>query len=868
MRLNVYKWSCLFILVLLLASFNILAQQAVVPEKIISPYLRKDKRPEGSVYLLVKDTAAFKAWTRRHLPDIKLGAVASSGSIYRVTGLSQDQWRKLQLAPQLQFVETGKRVPHPERELTGLDLSLNSITAVHHRYPALAGDGLTVSIKENAFDTRDIDYDGRILHADQIPSSADAHATTMATIIGGAGNSSPEGKGAAWKVMLASSDFTNLLPDNTAELINDGISVQNHSYGVAIENYYGIESSQYDQQCRNYTEILHVFSAGNSGAEAGTDGLYAGITGFANLTGQFKMSKNTISVGGVGAAGVVEALSSRGPAYDGRIKPEVVAFGGGGTSDAAAVVSGIALMVQQAYKDKTGSLPPSTLTRAAIINSAGDGGRPQVDYAYGFGNADALGAVRSVLDNRYVMDDVTDGAEKAFQVSVPAGTYQLKVTLVWNDLPAEPGAAKALVNDLDLTVSPNSSTHVYKPWVLSAFPHADSLAKPARRAEDHLNNVEQVSLEHPEEGLYTVRIKGYSVQGGTQSFSVVYSVEKDLEWIFPLGSDALLSNKNTFVRWKASPADVPAKAQWRMNDTDQWQVIGDVNLSEGYFEWTTPDIDGVVKVRLLTATESFESEEFVVSHELQMRTGFNCDTDALLYWSGDAAQYRVFRFKERFMEPLFVSVDTVLRVDKSQESASYFSVAPVVGGRLGVRSRTLNYTAGSEGCYLRSFLPRELVTDSVQLDLVLAFGSGLASITLERQTRDGFVPVQTISPVADDRYTFYDAGAQPGANRYRVRITRDNGAVIYSPLEEVLYTRDEDLICYPNPVSHGETLYAIINSDVARFTIHDMTGRPVRSVMDDGEIKVIDTTGLPAGAYVIRSLTPSGKMVSRKLIIR
>ncbi len=70
------------------------------------------------------------------------------------------------------------------------------------------------------------------------------------------------------------------------------------------------------------------------------------------------MSKNTLSVGAVDSQGKVSPLSSRGPAYDGRIKPELVAYGEGGTSEAAALVSGVSLLLQQAYREQQNHLPP------------------------------------------------------------------------------------------------------------------------------------------------------------------------------------------------------------------------------------------------------------------------------------------------------------------------------------------------------------------------------------------------------------------------------------------------------------------------------------------------------------------------------
>ncbi|WP_040574034.1 S8 family serine peptidase [Pontibacter sp. BAB1700] len=97
--------------------------------------------------------------------------------------------------------------------------------------------------------------------------------------------------------LIAHSSFEELFPDKSETLLTQGISVQNHSYGVGVENYYGLEAQAYDQQSYQHPELLHVFSSGNSGDKSETSGTYANLPGIANLTGQFKTSKNTLSVG-------------------------------------------------------------------------------------------------------------------------------------------------------------------------------------------------------------------------------------------------------------------------------------------------------------------------------------------------------------------------------------------------------------------------------------------------------------------------------------------------------------------------------------------------------------------------------------------
>ena len=415
----------------------------------LAPGLQQRPATRETLRVSVTDAAAFRQWLAREQPKARLVLLPRHPDLLQVRGASA---AALASCPWVRFVDVADRPARPERQLNSANLSANKVTLVHRRYPRLAGQGLVVSVKEKPIDQQDIDFRGRLISPDPQAQMLTAHATIMATLIAGGGNSSPAGRGAAWQARIAQSDYDNLLPDDGARLTGQGVSVQNHSYGVGIENYYGVEARAYDQQARQYTSLLHVFSSGNSGTQPGGSGRYAALAATANLTGQFKMSKNTLSVGATDALGQVSPLSSRGPAYDGRLKPELVAFGDGGTSDAAALVSGISLLVQQAYQEKRGTLPAAALVKAALLNSADDTGRPHPDFVAGFGQADALGAVQTMLDGRFQEGSVAQNQEQLTTLTVPPGTHRLKATLVWTDPESDANAAQALVNDLDLTL--------------------------------------------------------------------------------------------------------------------------------------------------------------------------------------------------------------------------------------------------------------------------------------------------------------------------------------------------------------------------------------------------------------------------------
>ena len=117
------------------------------------------------------------------------------------------------------------------------------------------------------------DLKGRYIQTPFTSPAYSGHATIMATIIAGAGNTYYEGKGVAPGARITSADFVTLLPEPDAAYQQYDITVQNHSYGTGIENYYGADAAAYDASVINNPGLLHVFSAGNAGHRPAPPGL-------------------------------------------------------------------------------------------------------------------------------------------------------------------------------------------------------------------------------------------------------------------------------------------------------------------------------------------------------------------------------------------------------------------------------------------------------------------------------------------------------------------------------------------------------------------------------------------------------------------
>ncbi|HSN62083.1 MAG TPA: S8 family serine peptidase, partial [Ferruginibacter sp.] len=292
--------------------------------------------------------------------------------------------------------------------LIGYNRSLHTINLVQNDIPAANGHDIIIGIKENRMNETDIDLQKRINTSVLASAEQDEHATVVATLAGGAGNSFYSGKGLAWKCRFYPSSYASLFPDNTSTLFQNNVSVQNHSYGSIIQNFYGAEAVAYDAQTWQNKNIVHVFSSGNKGQEAALQGKYSNIPGYGNLTGNFKMSKNIITVAATDTGGNSIAFSSAGPLYDGRMAPQIAALGPNGTSDAAAIVSGAVAVLQQVYKDSNNQLlPTSALIKSILYNSANDIGNKGIDYRSGFGSLNVYEAIKTIQEKRF------DGASLA-----------------------------------------------------------------------------------------------------------------------------------------------------------------------------------------------------------------------------------------------------------------------------------------------------------------------------------------------------------------------------------------------------------------------------------------------------------------------
>jgi uncharacterized repeat protein (TIGR01451 family) len=322
------------------------------------------------------------------------------------------------------------------------------------------------------------------------------------------------------------SGIPNDLNDLFSQAATSGATLHTNSWGSSAIGMYTDSSEEVDEYVWDHPGFTILFAASNDGVDSDADGvidLYS--------LGSPASAKNAITVGasennkpGHGPWGGDEypvspidgddmaddpsglaAFSSRGPALDGRTKPDIVApgtfiastksqdpsFSGtgwedidayymymGGTSMATPLAAGAATIVRQYYTVVKGDTPSAALIKATLVNGAtdiypgqyGTGAAQEIPTTRptnvaGWGRVNLERSIFPTATRVMTYTDATPGLNTSgvdtYKYTIGSSSEPFRVTLAWSDHPGTPVAAGGLVNDLDLMVTGPDGTPYY-----------------------------------------------------------------------------------------------------------------------------------------------------------------------------------------------------------------------------------------------------------------------------------------------------------------------------------------------------------------------------------------------------------------------
>lgn len=324
--------------------------------------------------------------------------------------------------------------------------------------------------------------------------------------------------------------------NQTVEAINNhGVVFETNSTGSPQITTYSSISAEMDTLIFDLN-ILVCQSQSNTGSQLSRPQAWA---------------KNMVSVGGIQHNNTVTKAddsytsASRGPASDGRLKPDLASFYDnilaphngsnvsytqfGGTSGATPITCGhfglifqmwsLGVFNNTAYGSTVFTSKCNAMTaKAMMINTATQwtfnaAGQNLDRVRQGWGHAQIDGPY-NYRDKMLVVDqsDVIEELETTtYRVWVPAGEPSFKATMVYRDLPGNPAVqAQHRVNDLTLRVVSPGGTVYFGNNGLAA-----GMWSTSGGVANTKDTVENVFVQNPQSGVWTVEVSAPDINGDT-----------------------------------------------------------------------------------------------------------------------------------------------------------------------------------------------------------------------------------------------------------------------------------------------------------------------------------------------------------------
>ncbi|MFK8007954.1 MAG: S8 family serine peptidase [Saprospiraceae bacterium] len=648
--------------------------------------------------------------------------------------IKKDKVAEIAALPYVSYLELG---PAPAIADDDLGRSLHRANMVDASYTggrSYTGAGLGVLVRDDGGLGPHIDYQGRLYQEFITGGGGGTHGDGVAGLLAGAGNFNPMNRGMAAGADIHALNYQADHLDETMDLFfNDGVLVTNSSYSNGCNGGYTTITETVDQQIFDNPTLLHVFSAGNSN---NSDCGYGAGDQWGNITGGHKIGKNVIATANLNADATLVASSSRGPASDGRIKPDISANGRnqistdpnneyspfGGTSAAAPCIAGVTAQLHDAHRQLNGGVTAeSALLKAVLLNSANDLGNVGPDFKYGWGHVNALRAVETLEQGRYFTASVDPGSTNTHDLVIPADVLQAKVMIYWKDQEGSTSAAIALVNNLDAQVL-DPSGNINQPWILDHTPNPVTLDMPATTGIDSLNNVEQIAMNNPVAGTYTIEVTGTELPFGTHEYYVIYEfMTEDIKLTYPVGGEGFVPGETERIHWDAFGDSGGFDLEYSTDGGGTWTTIGTANAADRMFNWTVPnDFTGEAKVRITRGTsESISEANFSIS---TLPTGLEvlavCPDYIELGWNEmtNATSYQIYALGNKYMDSVGVTSDLTIQIPIANpadiDNEWYFAMSALGPNELeSRRTIAIYYPGGFFNCVLQNDINLSSITN-------------------------------------------------------------------------------------------------------------------------------------------------------------
>ena len=646
------------------------------------------------------------------------------------------------------------------------------------------GTGVSIAIADDAVIGPHIDTKGRVTSFSVQPNGTHGDMTTGIAM--GAGNLNPDYRGMAAGAYLYYYDIGGYphIANAVSNLTNRGVVITSTSFSEGCNAGYTSTTRFVDQQTRLNQELLHVFSAGNSSGSNCGYGASSGVVNWGTITGGRKQGKAVIATANLFYNSAITTSSSRGPATDGRIKPDISANGtnqmstnanntyqvGGGTSAASPGIAGLAAQMYQGYRAlNSGNDPESGLIKAAMLNTARDLGNVGPDFTFGWGRVNAHRAMSLIEQNRYLSSTVSQNGNNSHTITVGANVEELKVMVYWTDFEATTNAAQALVNNIDLkVVTPGGDTLL--PWILNPAPNAAAITSPATKGIDNLNNMEQVQVDTVNAGTYTILVNGKTIPQGPQKYYILWETRDDaIEVTYPSGGEGLVPGSSETIRWDAFGNSGTTIVEYSLNNGSTWNPITVTNGAARSADWNVPGAatgDALVRITKGTRTGISAHNFAIIQRPSNIRTNFICPDSVELTWNTapGATGYKIYQLGTTHMDSVGVSTSTTFKLyNLNLADDNWFAVSSLGNGYEGKRSIANIIGKTATNCPF-DYDVEILQIASPNSAFLISCGSGKTGVTVTLRNNGDSVAANVPLRLVYNGTTYFDTTAAPLAS--------------------------------------------------------------------------------------------------------
>ena len=266
----------------------------------------------------------------------------------------------------------------------------------------------------------------------------------------------------------------------------------------------------------------------------------------------------------------------------------------------------------------------------------------------------------------------------------------------------------------------------------------------------------------------------------------------------------------------------------------------------------------------------YVSDTFSISPSMKLKVGYNCAEEVMLAWDKLPAvsQYKVFALGDQYLEEFAVQNDTAVFIPKTENTATYFAIAPMVSGKAALTSSTYDYKNQGVSCYYSSFLGSLTENFDAQLSLNLSTFYNVDKIIFEKHANGTFVTLNETLAGKNLSYEYFDHTLKSGVSRYRASILLKNGNLIQTDTATIFYADRNTFVVFPNPLRPStEDLQVLTDGDELMISFYDITGKIVKTQELHGTLFKFSVGDLSNGLYLYKIFRGANAVASGRLVV-